>query len=72
MTVVLDEVIPARMPWSGIIKKGQHLRIIDLAGRQAVDFLCYNANDTVERYFAPNTIKAAGWFVSYWAGTYTQ
>ena len=60
MTVVLDEVIPAKMPWSGIIKKGQHLRIIDLEGRQAVDFLCYNANDTVERYFAPNTIKAAG------------
>jgi urea carboxylase-associated protein 1 len=58
--VVLDEVIPARMPWSGIIKKGQHLRIIDLEGRQAVDFLCYNASDTVERYFAPNTIKAAG------------
>jgi uncharacterized protein len=60
MTVVLDEVIPAKMPWSGIVKKGQHLRIIDLEGRQAVDFLCYNANDTVERYFAPNTIKAAG------------
>jgi len=58
--VVLDQVIPAKMPWSGIIKKGQHLRIIDREGRQAVDFLCYNANDTNERYFAPNTIKAAG------------
>jgi urea carboxylase-associated protein 1 len=59
-TIVLDEIIPARMPWSGLVRKGQLLRIIDREGRQAVDFLCYNANDTVERYFAPNTIKAAG------------
>jgi uncharacterized protein len=59
-TVILDQIIAARMLWSGIVKKGQHLRIIDREGRQAVDFLCYNANDTSERYFAPNTIKAAG------------
>jgi hypothetical protein len=58
--VILDHIIPAKVPWSGIIKKGQHLRIIDREGRQAVDFLCYNADDTSERYFAPNTIKAAG------------
>src|ERR1700737_3972292 len=58
--VVLGQIIPAKMPWSGIIKKGQHLRIIDREGRQAVDFLCYNADDKSERYFAPNTIKAAG------------
>jgi urea carboxylase-associated protein 1 len=58
--VVLDQVIPARAEWSGIIRKGQHLRIVDSEGRQAVDFLCYNANDREERYFAPNTIKAAG------------
>jgi len=58
--VVLDQVIPARAAWSGIIKKGQHLRIIDSEGKQAVDFLCYNAHDREERYFAPNTIKAAG------------
>jgi urea carboxylase-associated protein 1 len=58
--VVLDQVIPARTEWSGIVKKGQHLRIIDSEGKQAVDFLCYNADDREERYFAPNTIKAAG------------
>jgi urea carboxylase-associated protein 1 len=48
------------MPWSGVVKKGQHLRIVDLEGRQAVDFLCYNADEPEERYHAPNTIKAAG------------
>jgi urea carboxylase-associated protein 1 len=58
--VILDHIVPAGAPWSGILKRGQHLRIVDTHGRQAVDFLCYNAKDTVERYFAPNTIKAAG------------
>jgi len=59
-SVVLDQVVPACAEWSGIIKKGQHLRIVDSEGKQAVDFLCYNANDREERYFAPNTLKAAG------------
>jgi uncharacterized protein len=58
--VFLDEVIAARKPWSRIIGKGLHLRIIDREGRQAVDFLCFNAHDREERYSAPNTIKAAG------------
>ena len=57
---ILDQIIPPGSPWSGIIAKRQHLQIIDREGRQAVDFLCYNANDREERYFAPNTIKAAG------------
>jgi uncharacterized protein len=58
--LVLDVIVPAGAPWSAVIKKGQLLRIIDLEGSQAVDFLCYNANDREERFFAPNTIKAAG------------
>jgi hypothetical protein len=58
--IIFDQIIPPGAPWSGIIAKRQHLRIIDRDGRQAVDFLCYNANDRDERYFAPNTIKAAG------------
>ena len=40
---VLDEIVPASAPWSGVVKKGQRLRIVDREGRQAVDFLCYNA-----------------------------
>jgi uncharacterized protein len=57
---ITEEIIPARAHWSAIIRKGQHLRIVDREGKQAVDFLCYNANDRDERYNAPNTIKAAG------------
>ena len=58
--ILLDEVVPAGKPWSGIVERGRHLRIVDLEGRQAVDFLCYSAHDSLERYHAPNTIKAAG------------
>jgi uncharacterized protein len=54
---IYDQVLPARKPWSRIIKKGQTLRIIDLGGNQAVDFLVYNADDTSERYSAPDTIR---------------
>ena len=53
-------IVPAGAPWSGIVRQGQVLRITDLEGRQAVDFLCYNAADPQERYHAPNTLKAAG------------
>ncbi len=52
-----DTVVPACAPWSARIKKGGRLRLIDLEGRQAVDFLCYNAADPSDRYNAANTIK---------------
>ena len=56
----MNTIVPAGAPWSGIVRSGQVLRIIDLEGQQAVDFLCYNAADPQERYHAPNTLKAAG------------
>jgi urea carboxylase-associated protein 1 len=58
--IVRDEIVPARAPWGGTLAQGQRMRIIDIEGRQAVDFLCYNMHDKEERYHAPNTIKAAG------------
>ena len=36
------------------------MRIIDLEGNQAVDFLVYNADDPAERYSAPDTIVEQG------------
>lgn len=56
----MPEIIPPRGYWSRLISKGETLRITDLKGKQAVDFLCYNAADPEERYHAPNTIKKAG------------
>ncbi len=40
------------------IKAGQTLRIIDMEGNQAVDFLVYAAADDAERYSAQDTIAA--------------
>lgn len=56
--VVSETILPGR-PWSGVVEKGQRLRITDIEGRQGVDFLCYNADRTEERYHAPNTLKAS-------------
>jgi uncharacterized protein YcgI (DUF1989 family) len=39
---ILDEVIPARAGWSREISRGQVLRLVDLEGKQAVDFVCYS------------------------------
>jgi urea carboxylase-associated protein 1 len=52
-----DTIVPAGEPWSARIKTGDVLRLVDLEGRQAIDFLCYNASDPAERYNAANTIK---------------
>ena len=57
---VIDTVVPAGRPWSGVVKKGQTLRIVDLEGRQGVDFLCYAWANPDERYHAANTLKKAG------------
>ena len=63
--LIHDEVVPARAGWSRVIKKHQILRMIDLEGDQAVDFLCYNADDHEDRYAAADTMKinATGIFI---------
>jgi urea carboxylase-associated protein 1 len=55
--IVEDTVVPARGSWSRKLAKGQMMRIVDLEGKQAVDFLCYNANDYADRYAAADTMK---------------
>ena len=59
-TITYDFVVPARQPWSRVIKRGEVLRLIDLEGQQAVDFLCYNAEDLGDRYNSMNTVKVQG------------
>jgi len=58
--IVHDEVVPARAPWLHRVKRGETLRIVDLEGNQAVDFLVYAAADDAERYCAQTTIAAQG------------
>ena len=56
--ITLDEVVPARAPWDAIVRSGQTLRIVDLEGNQAVDFLMYALADGTERYSAQDTVAA--------------
>ena len=53
-----EAIVPAGEPWIREIRKGQHLRIIDVEGNQAADTLFYNAADYEDRYSAQDTIRA--------------
>ena len=59
-TVRHDEIVPALAPWLYHIDKGETLRIVDLEGNQAVDFLLYSAADDAERYSMQDTVSAQG------------
>ena len=52
--------VDAKQPWSGLVKKDQVLTIKDTHGQQAIDFLCYDADNTSDRYSATNTVKVQG------------
>jgi urea carboxylase-associated protein 1 len=52
--------VDAKQPWSGLVKRGQVLTIKNTHGQQAVDFLCYDADNTADRYSATNTVKVQG------------
>ena len=52
--------IPAEKPWSGLVKKGQVIRIEDTFGQQAIDTIFYNAHDTAERYSGQDTMRENG------------
>jgi urea carboxylase-associated protein 1 len=58
--VLCDQIVDAGAHWSRRIMSGNHLRIIDLEGQQAVDFLCYDLANTEVRYNAGNTLKFNG------------
>jgi hypothetical protein len=58
--VILDEIVPARAPWSAVVQKGHVLTIVDVGGNQSADCLLYNARDTCERYSVPDTIAWGG------------
>jgi uncharacterized protein len=58
MTIISDIIVPARAPYSAVLKAGQIIRIVDLESQQAVDALFYNASDTTERYSAQDTLAA--------------
>ena len=57
-TIIGDDVSePGANYYVRVVEKGTRLRIIDLHGQQAVDFLCFDAADRQVRYNAANSVK---------------
>jgi uncharacterized protein len=55
--VISREIVQAGGRWSRRLEPGEQLRLVDLEGQQAVDFLCYSAELPLDRINIPNTIK---------------
>lgn len=53
-------IVKAGDPFLHEIRRGEHVRIVDLGGNQAVDTLFFNAADYGDRYSAQGTIRAQG------------
>ena len=55
--ILKDVIVPARGSWSGIVRKDEILRIVDLEGQQAADFICFSADDKSESYDSTVTVR---------------
>jgi urea carboxylase-associated protein 1 len=59
-TATFDHTLESGLGFTRILRKGEHFRIVDLEGNQAVDTLFYSADDPTERYSAVDTIREQG------------
>jgi uncharacterized protein len=55
--IAVSETVPGGAYWSGIVQRGNTLRVRDLAGSQGVAMLCYNADNPIERLNVADTAK---------------
>ena len=53
-----DALIPGGNHWSGLMRRGSALRLTDLTGGANCSALFYNAEDKLERYNMPDSLKA--------------
>lgn len=56
--VLWEETLPGGAHWSGLLRRGNTLRLTDLEGRANVSALFFNHEDRHERYNMPDTLKA--------------
>ena len=59
-TAAIEVTVPAGDGWSGELRRGEVLRIVDLEGNQAVDTLFYDLHDPADRYDATLTMRRQG------------
>ena len=57
---IVRATVLAGDPFVQEIRRGEHVRIVDLEGNQAVDTLFYNLADLDDRYSAQDTIRTQG------------
>ncbi len=55
---IFEERLHGGQMWSRVLKRGQILRLTDVEGGASVAALFYNADDPLERYNMPDTLKA--------------
>lgn len=55
--VLWQEAVPGGAHWSGVLRRGNSLRITDVAGGANVSMLFYNHENTLERYNMADTLK---------------
>jgi urea carboxylase-associated protein 2 len=53
-----EEVIPGGAHWSGVMRRGLALRLIDIEGGANLSALLWNFEERNERYNMPDTLKA--------------
>jgi hypothetical protein len=56
--VLWQESLPGGAHWSGLLRRGNTLRLTDLQGTANVSALFYNQEEKSERYNMPDTLKA--------------
>lgn len=52
-------IIPPRSGTAFVLRKGQHLKVVDVEGEQVSDFVCYNLADKAEYLSSGRTIDYA-------------
>lgn len=56
--ILWEEMVPGGNHWSGLLRRGTMLRLTDLDGGANCAALFYNAEDKLERYNMPDSLKA--------------
>ena len=56
--VLWEEPVPGGAHWSGLLRRGNTLRLVDLHGGANVAMLLYNQEEKTERYNMPDTLKS--------------
>jgi len=56
--VLWNELLPGGCHWSGLLRRGNTLRLTDVSGTANVSALFFNQEEKTERYNIPDTLKA--------------